>query len=467
MEELNYSANNKRNKKIRNLIIICVMSALLLTVGTYAWFIGMQTVKVNEFEVKIASVDSLSLSLDGYSWSTQLDDVVTAGSGVGTNEFLTDDKEGLKPISTIGVFDKDVSRLKLYEKGSLTSTKGGYRLMASRVNNYDEDAKDADGNVLPKYSIADGYVVFDLYVMNLSGDAYYPSITDPSNEEAIYLTYNSAVTAGSTGYSASGIENSVRVAFAQVGRVSATDYYTTANSDEADKAKVNKITGITCNKDNTDSAVTGICRDAYIWEPNDTTHTNAAKEWYEKTCKARRAADSEKGENGNGFYYKDENCAAIANGNGKTNAVAGEIIASNYVDVYDGVYNTYAANTSTALTPSAADTANGLLYQVDTYTDSEKLQTGNQRVEVMTLAPNSITKVRVYIWIEGQDVDNYDFAALGHSISVNFGFTKERFTANEIDNTGGTSSFIAADASHSMTVESLPSSGAATSAAGA
>ena len=47
----------------------------------------------------------------------------------------------------------------------------------------------------------------------------------------------------------------------------------------------------------------------------------------------------------------------------------------------------------------------------------------------MTLAPNSITKVRVYIWIEGQDIDNYNFANIENSIiSVNFGFTKERYT---------------------------------------
>ena len=39
----------------------------------------------------------------------------------------------------------------------------------------------------------------------------------------------------------------------------------------------------------------------------------------------------------------------------------------------------------------------------------------------MTLAPNSITKVRVYVWIEGQDIDNYDFAAIGRKISVKFG----------------------------------------------
>ena len=54
----------------------------------------------------------------------------------------------------------------------------------------------------------------------------------------------------------------------------------------------------------------------------------------------------------------------------------------------------------------------------------------------MTLAPNSITKVRVYVYIEGQDVDNYDFASLGAKISVNFGFTKERYTETDVNYTG-------------------------------
>ena len=56
-----------------------------------------------------------------------------------------------------------------------------------------------------------------------------------------------------------------------------------------------------------------------------------------------------------------------------------------------------------------------------------KNKKGTERPAFMTLAPNSITKVRVYVFIEGQDVDNYDFASLGKKISVAFGFTKERF----------------------------------------
>ena len=62
--------------------------------------------------------------------------------------------------------------------------------------------------------------------------------------------------------------------------------------------------------------------------------------------------------------------------------------------------------------------------------------TGFARQEFMTLAPNSITKVRVYIWLEGQDVDNYDFAQLGKKVLVNFGFTKEKLTEDDFDYDG-------------------------------
>ena len=408
--------NTKRNRKIRNLVLICVMSALLLTVGTYAWFIGMQTVKVNSFEVKIAGVDNLMLSLDGVKWSTALDLADTENYPQyegNANQLLTGEKEGLKPISTIGKFDEDASRLVLFEKGSLTATTGGYRLMASRVEN--NTTKKAGTE---QYQEGDGYVAFDLFVMNLSGDEYYPEISDPSNEEAIYLTYDSSVVTGDTGTVNSGIENSVRVAFGQIARVSATGFYPLDKTK--DTTKIATLTGLTCSSvENSDkhAAVTKICRDAQIWEPNENTHVAAAKKWYTTTCKVRKTLTEGK----KGFEYDPDGTCKSLDTYTTTNAVAGEIVESDYVDVYDGSYNNYAGTATTLLNP------------VDTFTDSEKLQTGTNRIQFMSLAPNSITKIRVYIWIEGQDVDNYDFASLGYSIKVNFGFTKERITTGEID----------------------------------
>ena len=106
------------------------------------------------------------------------------------------------------------------------------------------------------------------------------------------------------------------------------------------------------------------------------------------------------------------------------------------IDVYDGEdFNGYhnASVTSAATYFGEGFTkSTAKLVDMDYFTDTEKELTGVDRPTFMTLAPNSITKVRVYIWIEGQDVDNYDFASLGKQISVSFGFTKERFEQSEI-----------------------------------
>ena len=391
--------NNKHEKRVKKLIVACGLSAIILAVSTYAWFIGMKTVNVSSFDVKIAAIDSLSLSLDGKNFS----DTVTINEGnyetVSTsNNTNSWGGAGLVPMSSVGVIDNASSRLTLFEKGSLTTTPGGYRIMASKVNNSVEEQR--------------GYVAFDLFIKNLSGEEYYVD-NEPKNEEAIYLTPESSVTVGAAGEANTGIENSVRVAFAQIGRVIAT------TTDQA------TVTGITCAGGGN---VTSICasRPAQIWEPNDTKHVQNAISWYEKSCNVRTGADVTLDES-----YTEGTCGTVEDGTAyPTYAISGVINYTNNVDVYDGAeYNTY---TNSIATSAQA----GKLMSYDYFTDTEKNYTGVNRPSFMTLAPNSITKVRVYVYIEGQDIDNYDFASLGKQISVNFGFTKERFTETDVDYDG-------------------------------
>ena len=408
--------NSKKNKRVRNLVLVCTLTAILLTVSTYAWFIGMKTVKVAEFEVKIATTEGLFLSMDGSDWSYNLDAKGATAYTGNANQWLDGEDEGLIPVSTVGDIDKTSSRMKIYEKGSLTSTKGGYRLLASRVNNY---TNKVTTGAKKEYVDGDGYVAFDLFIKNLSGDEYYVG-NDVDNEEAIYLTYDSAVTVGQGGAAESGIQNSVRVAFSQIGRVIAT------TTDTA------TITGIDCTgtPDPTeDTDVTGICRDAAIWEPNDKAHVDNAINWYKKSCLKRDGGATT-------FSYATSNnaCGEVANGTeSPTYAIANELEVGSYVDVYDGAkFNGYGANVQEFAAYKASDSkGTAKLVNYDYLTDSEKEQRGNQRKEIMTLAPNSITKVRVYIYLEGQDIDNYDFAQLGKTIKVNFGFTKERYTDDQ------------------------------------
>jgi len=393
----------KSTRRIKNLALICTLSSFVFIVATYAWFIGMRTVNVNSYDVEIAVTDSLLLSLDGKKWDTSVningtnfndDKVVYSGN---TNSWS---KGGLIPVSSVGQMDSGASRMILYEKGSLTTTEGGYRLMASRVVN---DA-DAAGE-------AKGYVAFDLFVKNFSGTEYYTE-NKVANEEAIYLTTDSEVKIAGDGVQDTGIENSVRVAFAQVGRVSAK---TTDPS---------VITGITCD---TKNSVTGICRTAQIWEPNEKDHVDGAISNYNASCGKRNAKDGDgkelKDVFATGAYGTKGTCGEIKDDTAyPTYAIRREITETSLVDVYDGKeFNGYETNTYSETNATAP------LDKYDTFTNEEKDLVGNQRPTFITLAPNSITKVRVYIYIEGQDIDNYDMASIGKKISIAFGFTKDRY----------------------------------------
>ena len=127
-------SGKKNNRRKKNLVLLCAFTAIILTVSTYAWFIGMRTVNVAAFEVNIASTKSLLLSIDGENWT----DTLTINGGNykdAAYEGNTNSWEKLIPVSTIGDMDKTSSRMKLYEKSSMTTTPGGYRLMAYPVQN--------------------------------------------------------------------------------------------------------------------------------------------------------------------------------------------------------------------------------------------------------------------------------------------------------------------------------------------
>ena len=417
--------NEKHSKKIRNLVVICLLCGIVLAASTYAWFIGMRTVNVSSFDINVASTEGLYLSLDGQSWTYNLD-VANAPQYANNANKLADVE--LIPMSTVGDMDETSSRMKLYEKGSLTATKGGYRLLASQVDNYTDQVADSG-----EYIEGDGYVAFDLFIKNLSGEEYYVE-NNPLNEEAIYLTTNSSVTvAEAGGVQNTGIENSIRVAFAQIGRV------------EANTENVDNITGITCadvDADVDQAQVTGICRSAQIWEPNDTDHVQNAINWYNEACDERTGEDV----NADASYSdRDDDdtttCNPIADATAySTYAISREIIVGDNVNIYDGEdYNTYTDTVIDYATYAAADEdarEDYKLVDFPYFTDTMKNLTGTARPQFMTLAPNSITKVRVYVFLEGQDVDNYDFAQLGAKVSVNFGFTKERFTEDDVDHDG-------------------------------
>lgn len=427
--------NTKKRKAIMRkgsrLIFSVGLTAIVLVVATYAWFVGITTVSVNSFEVTIASTEGLSLSLDGLSFTEAEENLIVNKNVIeGSTSFLTHDntirltttypaangngnhwasasdnsaasKKGLEPLSNAGALDTTTSHVKFFTKSMMTPNDAGYKVASSLI-----DVTDSNHNK--------GFIVFDLFIKNQSRGTYVTSY-DHSNDEAIFLTENSSVTydaSGSGSYSdGDGIQNSLRIGFYELGRIEFV-----SSPDNARKAL---IQGMDCSS--SDAAITNLCTQTTgagfgitwsIWEPNDTAHNARTTTRFSNLCRQR---------------------------NSTTGAVSSPAVTCSPVPS-DGTYSkTYAFNQAVSATASPDaniyDGHNG--YTNSSMTDMSSLvvtdtqNTGNEanRPTILYVAPQSITKVRVYIWLEGQDLDNFDLSEAYDTISIAFGVSKDRYEA--------------------------------------
>lgn len=62
---------------------------------------------------------------------------------------------------------------------------------------------------------------------------------------------------------------------------------------------------------------------------------------------------------------------------------------------------------------------NNFLTAMTYYTDTENSDV-DKKPEILFLSPNSITKVSIYLCLEGQDVDNFDVGTIDKKLSVSF-----------------------------------------------
>ena len=432
------NSRKRQRRKLAWLFTLTGITAVVLIVETYAWFIGTGSIQTSEFQIGVSTEKSLFLSLDGERWSenltiskenilgllgdgtSQTDDNHNAYTNH-TNKWV-DDEVGLIPISTSGEKDLAVSRLKLFGKSSITATPGGFRLISTRLDNYSKE-KGEDGEETGYYvDEREGYVAFDLFIKNGEGVDYIEKYNE-EDDEAIYLTTNSAVTVVKSGDVTEdyGLANSVRVAFAQIGRVASA----TATQEQ--------ITGMVCSPTNTGTGEgdetypikgeqTGLCKETKttIWEPNDKSHDAKLIEYFNRVCKGREVERDEETKKVTASTYgvnEETKCMELKNGEqAPTYVVNQDIVSSDFVDVYDGL-NGY----------DMSDVEEYKISQYETFTDSDKILTDEERPAFFKLAANSVTKIRVYIYLEGQDVDNYDLISLGKTIKINFGFTKDQF----------------------------------------
>ena len=356
--------NKDKKKRLRSLVLLLFLTIVLLTTSTYAWFTANRTVTINPIDVHVASSAGLQISTDASEWKTIISntDITNPGafadSQLNVNQFPYE----LAPVSTDGSATA-AGRLTFY-KGIVegSSGTGDMALHTAPVESGGE-------TTYPALTEAKGttgdFVAFDIW---LKVDA----------DSDVYLDAGSgvSVTVADPANPDKGLQYAARYAFVIEGTVAGT---ATAAQAQALKAA---------------SAV-------YIVEPNYDAHTSTgvanASTYYNQTTSVGTSGVTAVPYVGVIAPISEPIILRNTNPGGTTDstkfASISGLMKTNVA--YSNADTTYVAYTGTAQS--------------------------SHLLKVFTLQPG-ITKVRVYMWVEGQDVD-CENAASGAFLTYKIGLT--------------------------------------------
>ena len=331
-------AKSKRKRKERKyrlfyLLLLLFVTAVSLSVSSYAWFTTNRLARVDLLDVNVRAQGGIEVSSDAVNWKAKINinDLINARNNYSAS--LNQIPKTLEPVSSAGNVNNGL--LELFYGVAEGNSNGNYVISASR--SIEEEGFDENSDGI--------FIAFDLFFK--------------TNENTrFYLTPESNITYG--GNESVGIENAMRVAFVNEGNVnSGSSAYT--------------MQSLTTNDNN----------NVYIWEPNYNSHTTSA----------------------------------IANA---LNTYGLSISSDNEAILYDGIKTNISKNLNILLKDAKESIYpnyfKGVNISYYTKTNFDK------NLEIFSLN-KGVTKVRVYMWIEGQDVDCENNASVGN-VSLNLQFSK-------------------------------------------
>lgn len=406
----------KRNHKSRLLLLLLLLLICLCVLGTatYAWFTSNKTVNVSDLNVDVRAVNGLEISADAENWGFVIDkDDLIKGYTDAVNQLPTI----MTAVSTAGNLTD--GKLDMYNGVVVTSCDPGYTASGSVCYKAEAADKSEDGGKTT-YSCANypGYTLSG-DTCYLYGEAFYTLNSTKANEQACYDTKANGATNDSsvpkcknsgayfmafdiflkvdtksdlflTGNAGvyntdtngdSGIKNTTRVAFVVQGNVDTDTYYNGVVEEGV------MTDGVTLARKLSNGITTAPGSDTkensvILWEPNYDTHT------------ARGIASAQE-------YY---GITGLAN--------TGSSLLS-----YDGVKDVFTGvslkETNKTKNPNYFRTLNA---------DIATTATNSSRFSSNITLEAGVTKVRVYFWIEGQDVDTENNAS-GSSMKLSLEFS--------------------------------------------
>ena len=332
----------KRSKKrLLLLLLLLIITGVMLSTSTYAWFTSNRTVTVEDIDVNVAASGGIQISVDGTSWKSIITNQDLANAKTTYTAATNQIPSVLKPVSTAA---------KTLDNGYLSMWLGTVSTSQTTTNKGEyilstEDVSTVadNSNSGEKNGTNGHFVMFDLFIR-----------LDDNGSDAmpLYLTKASNVIAKSGGTDL-GTQNAARVAFINEGNI-------------ATGSELSAIQSLTTTKPS----------DIYVWEPNYDTHTTTGIA------------------NAYSYYNSVNQGNAYTAANSKSQVPYFGTIGAVAVDddvLLSKANATDNASKFAAITPGSATTA--------------ALADGTNYKELFNLTPNTITKVRIYFWVEGQDID--------------------------------------------------------------
>ncbi len=408
---------NKRNHKSRLLLLLLLLLICLCVLGTatYAWFTSNKTVNVSDLNVDVRAVNGLEISADAENWGFVIDkeDLIT-GYTDAVNQLPT----VMTAVSTAGNLTN--GKLDMYNGVVVTSCAEGYTASGSVCYKSEEADKTTNGDGTVSYSCANhpGYTLSG-DACYLYGEAFYTLTSTKATEQACYDTKANGATNDSnvakcknvgayfmafdiflkvdteselflTGNAGvrntdtngdSGIKNTTRVAFVVQGNIDTDTYYNGTNEGGVETDGVTLARKLS-NNITTDPNSETKEESLILWEPNYDTHT------------ARGIASAAE-------YY---GITGLAN--------SGSSLLS-----YDGVKSVF-----TDVSLKETNKTQYPNYFRTLSADIATTATNSNRFSSKITLKAGVTKVRVYFWIEGQDVDTENNAS-GSSMKLSLEFS--------------------------------------------
>lgn len=394
---------NKRNSELKIIFFIILVAATLFIVSTYAWFTRQTNISITNLNGKVEVSEGLEVSLNAKNWSSQIvlgteegkynitDSSTDYGPYVGHHNIVPSE---MLPVSTLGKVEgntmTDISML----RGKVTNS-----IKLENIVTMDE-TKIADSND-PQFP---GYFAFDIFLKNTS---------KRDEAEVLQLNYDSSLQITEAQKSETGLQNTARVAFARYGSVLRDGAWTGVSAvTEKNQNTILQETGAIAG--GTDNYITDIA----IWEPNSNDHVQYIVDNNNKITWSANDAKTIFGD------VDKINEPFTTTTQMPTYALTSDAVNQEIADIYnwDGTTNSDTLQKQVTLqTTKTSDTDYSINEGVQNLISTSSNGTTTNS---FTIAPNSIIRLRVYVWLEGQDVDCINYASHGGGITLNLGLVK-------------------------------------------